>query len=325
MGTIGSVSLPEADAARLDDAAARVTQVLRELERRFSAFQPDSELSRLNAQADRAPVRVSPELRALLGLAAEAAARSGGAFDVTVGPLMALWGFRQEPKPDRAPDGRQIRAALETVGWRHVVLSNDTVRFDRPGLRLDLGAAAKGYAVDRCCETLSAAGYSNALVNLGGNLRALGAAAPGRPWCLAVRHPMEPGRSIGTLELAGGQAVATSGDYERFVVIQGKRYAHIMDPRTGIPVRGMAGVTVVATTAAEADILSTTLFVLGLPAGARLLEDRPGCAALIVPDRQPLEIWAGAALAFQPNPAVRDRVRALDGSGRSRFPATGRK
>ena len=125
-----------------------------------------------------------------------------------------------------------------------------------------------------------------------------------------MRHPFQPDRSLGVLHLAHGQAVATSGHYERFVTLDGRRYAHIVDPRTGFPVEGMAGITVLASTAVEADALSTTLFVLGMQEGLTVLQKKPGCAALFVPDQQPLQIRITPGLAdwFTPDPNVAAQV-----------------
>ena len=149
---------------------------------------------------------------------------------------------------------------------------------------LDLGAIAKGYAVDVAWASLKAAGHANLLIDLGGNLRAIGEAAPGRGgWRTGVRNPFDHGL-IGRFLMRDGEAVATSGNYERFVEINGIRYAHIMDPRTGSPVTGMAGTTVLAPDAMTADALSTTLFILGPAKGAALLRNHPGCEALWIPD-----------------------------------------
>lgn len=300
MGTVGSLSLPAAENARLDEACALLTGQLNELEARFSAFLPDSELSSLNRQPAAIPLPVSAEMQAILNMAEMAFHNSGGAFDVTVGPLMALWGFRGNTLPEHAPADEDIAAVLDTVGWQHVVLSNDTVQLLRPGLQLDLGALAKGYAVDCVCETLAEAGFTNALVNLGGNMRALGHAAAGRPWRIAVRHPMEPDSSLGTLTLTDKQAVATSGGYERFVILDGQHFAHIMDARTGRPAQAMAGVTAVAASAMLADVLSTALFILGTEDGRALLDNHPDCSALLVPAGQPLRILTSPTLPFQP-------------------------
>lgn len=314
MGTLGSVSLPANEVGRLGEAIAIVTNVLRNLEERCSVYRPESELSRLNARAGNAPLPVSRELREILALAKAYGDLSGGAFDVTIGPIMKLWGFNQNRPLVNPLTPDQVRPFLDKIGYRHIVLSNDTAFLDQAGVQVDLGGIAKGYAVDRCCAELLSRGLSNALVNLGGNMRALGAPAKDRAWEIAVRNPFQPDQSLGTLHLSNGQAVATSGNYERFVTLNGRRYAHIMDPRTGFPVSGMAGVTVLAHTAADADALSTTLFVQGTREGLATLKKKTGCAALFVPDQQPLEIRIAPGLAdwFSPDPSLADRVVRID-------------
>jgi len=152
-------------------------------------------------------------------------------------------------------------------------------------MSLDLGAIAKGYAVDVAYDALKAAGHTNLLIDLGGDLRAMGEAAPGRGgWRTGIRNPFRHGENIAQFLLADGEGVATSGNYERFVEIEGIRYAHIMDARTAMPVTGMASVTVIAPTSMLADGLSTTLFVLGVERGAEFLKDYPGSEAVWIPD-----------------------------------------
>jgi thiamine biosynthesis lipoprotein len=312
MGTFASVTLAGADAARLAEAETLTAGALQRVEEACSLFKPESDLARLNAAAGAETVALSSETETVLRAAQRHGEWSAGAFDITVGPLMRLWGFRGGGPPAE-PDPTRLAAVLADVGWRHVALSNGTARLLRPGTRADLGGIAKGYGVDRACEALLSAGFSNALVNLGGNIRVLGAPDPGRPWRVAVRHPFNPDKTVGALALEPGQAVATSGHYEQFVVIQGRRAAHIMDPRTGRPVEGMASVTVLARTAMDADALSTAAFVLGLEAIPGLLERAGGLGALAVPDRQPLELWItpGLASRFTPNPDLKVCMKTL--------------
>ena len=204
--------------------------------------------------------------------------------------LVALWGFNGAEVPARAPSADAIEAALAVAGHGGLILADGTARLARAGMRVDLGAIAKGYAVDVCFEALQDAGIRNFMVNIGGNLRVSGQARHTRPWKIGVRHPFEAGEVLGSLRLDPGMALATSGNYERFVTIEGERYAHIIDPRTGRPVTGMAGVTALASTATEADAMSTALFVAGPEAGRVLAAQRPALHALFVRDRQPFSI-----------------------------------
>ena len=178
------------------------------------------------------------------------------------------------------------------MGYRHVRLGpGATAYLEKAGLQLDLGGIAKGYAVDVAYDRLVGKGVDNAMVNLGGNIRCRGLARRGTPWRVGVRDPFDRETIVGVLRLTDGLAVATSGNYERFVTIAGERYAHILDPRTGYPVKGMAGVTVVAGSALEADAMSTSLFVLGMEEGLQVLGELESCEALFVPDEQPLSIY----------------------------------
>lgn len=307
MGTMGSVMLPADDAGRLVEAGALVEAVMRRLESDLSVFNPDSSVSRLNAAAGGEPVEVSTEAAAVLARALEYGEASGGAFDITVGPLMVVWGFRGKRAPESVPASEVIEDARARVGYRHVRVSGGEARIDRPGVAIDLGGIAKGFAVDRAWETLREHGFGAFMVNLGGNMRCSGEPRAGSPWRVGVRDPFVEGSVLGVLVLRDGQAVATSGSYERFVTIGDRRYSHVMDPRTGYPVEGVAGVTIRASTAMDADALSTAVFV----DGARGLEAiggylAGGVDAVVVPDSQPASVVVSPGLSadFVPSPGV---------------------
>ena len=302
MGTYASVMVPAEEKGILPRDAALAKRTLDEAEASMSLYRPDSELNRLNRSAGLGPQRVSEHLYQVLAQAGFFSAASGGAFDVTVTPLLRLWGFSGGRVPDALPSDDELERAADLTGFRHLVLSDGTVSLERRGMQIDLGGIAKGFGVDLCAAALKAQGSSNVLVNLGGNMLALGCASGNRPWTIGVRNPFARNGMLGAVALESGRAVASSGNYERFVVIGGRRYAHIMDPRTRRPVEGMAGVTVLAPTATTADALSTTLFVLGPEQSARLLAQMPGCEALFVPDRQPvtIRVTPGFAKTFTP-------------------------
>ncbi len=314
MGTIGTLLVTPEQAGNIEAMTALTTNRIRELEQIFSIFNPHSELSRLNAQAGSEFAPLTPELRGLLEKACAYGADSAGAFDVTIAPLMELWGFRSKTTPVAEPTPEALQNCLNQTGYQHILFTENGVLIEHTGLKIDLGGLAKGYAVDECYEKLQATGLKHALINLGGNMRALGAGPGGRSWQVAVRHPFQRNRVLGVLTLAPGRALATSGNYERFINLNGKHYAHILDPRTGRPVQGMAAVTVAAPNAMEADALSTTLFVLGCEAGAAFLRQKPDCAALFVPDRQPLEIMITPTLAkiWTPTPEQKQRITILE-------------
>jgi len=181
------------------------------------------------------------------------------------------------------------------------------------GMAVDLGGIAKGYAVDRAFDYCRSAGIKDFLIDLSGNMRVSGRPQWGEDWQIGVRDPFDRSRLIGKVALPSGMALATSGSYERFVEIGGQRYSHIIDPRTGYPVTGTAGVTILCGDATTADGLSTSFFVVGLKGTARLLQRTPGAEVLILPDKYPLEIWLtpGFAKTFVPIPELSKAVRLL--------------
>ena len=285
MGTVAAVQCVDANTApHARDTAQAVFDRLNAL---LSTWRQDSELSGVNRAAGTgAPVPVSPQTMHIVQQALAFCEKSGGAFNPLVGPIMRAWGFNGAAPRTSPPDEAALRDAVALADWRHLqIAAGGTIRLQKPGMMLDLGAIAKGYAADAAWDALKAAGHTNILVDLGGNLRALGEAAPGRGgWRTGIRNPFRPGANIAQFLLADGEGVATSGNYERFVEIAGVRYAHILDPRTAMPVTGMAGVTVIAPSAMLADALSTTLFVLGIERGTDFLKAYPACDAIWIPD-----------------------------------------
>lgn len=276
MGTLWTV---EAEGPKPASAVEAAFAEVKRLDAALSTYKPDSELSRLNREGSRGWVGVSPETAALVARALTLARETQGAFDPTVGPLVALWGFKHLDY--RVPEAAAIAEALRRVDHRGVTvdLANSAIRFDRAGMALELGATAKGYAVDRALAALRESGMAAGRVDGGGNQAVFGPS--GRVWRFGVKHPREPGAVLGTLTLTGG-GVATAGDAERGFWVGGVRHGHILNPRTGRPATGMLSVTVVAATAEEADALDTPLYVLGVEAGLKLLARHPGAEALFV-------------------------------------------
>lgn len=273
MGTLLRVSAaaPDSAAARRALRAAR-TRVER-VDSLMSTYRPDSDLSRINDAAGSGRwVSVAAPTARVLEAALGWARVSDGAFDPTAGPLADAWGFH-EGEPSMPPPGRADSAA-RLVGWRQVAYDSarSRVRLPRAGMRLDFGAVAKGWALDRAVAAMREAGAVGGTVDLGGNVSAFGR-PPRRHdrWRLGIRHPRREGRLAGVLALDSG-SVATSGDSEQFFVEDGVRYSHLMDPRTGRPARGVVQVTVIADRGVHADALATALFVLGPEEGRELLE-----------------------------------------------------
>ena len=323
MSTIAELSLPASQSTNASTAQQIVAAAFSRVERDLSVFRPASEIARINQSAGSNRVTdIARDTAEVLACALRVARESGGAFDPTVSPLMKLWGFRGGATGG-PPAEAAIRATRDRVGWRHVRLAVDpatdppraSISLDRPGMQLDLGGIAKGFAVDRASDALRRAGVGNFLVNLAGNMRGLGGPHAGRQgWRIGIRDPARSDAWIGTVTLADGEGIATSGSYERFVVLDGRRYAHIIDPRSGHPVAGILSVTVLAPSAMEADALSTALFVLGPDAGRGLLIAHPGCQAVYLLDTQPPRLLATAGLRTRlvPAPAWRQALQWLD-------------
>ena len=243
-----------------DPAEARraMDAVLREFDRlhaAYHAWQP-SELTRLNeALARGESMEVSEELASLLRDAQAMAATGDELFDPALGRLIALWGFHKDEFAPVVPDPAELQAVIDAAPrMADLVIDGRTVSSRNPMVQIDLGGYAKGYALDRAAAILREMGIANALVNIGGNVIALGAKGE-QPWRIGIQHPREP-RPLATLPLYDGEAVGTSGDYQRYFELDGERYAHLLDPRTGQPARGTQSLTVLITARAGAGTLS---------------------------------------------------------------------
>lgn len=239
----------------LDDACAEI----RRLESLFSVTSDESELYALNRDGTAA---LSEDTAALLRLASQAAERTDGDFDPTVGPLVRLWGFLSD-EPHVATQA-EIDALLPLVGAEHLRLTDSTATL-ADGCAVDLGGIAKGYTAQKCLSLLKAGGASAAIVSLGGNVQTLGSKPDGENWVIGIADPAQPSEAIATLTFSGAKALVTSGSYQRCFTQDGRQYHHILDPATGRPAEsGLTSVTVLAEDGALADALSTALFVKGL-------------------------------------------------------------
>ncbi|MBO5725326.1 MAG: FAD:protein FMN transferase [Lentisphaeria bacterium] len=262
MGTAGKITLynvEESDVVRVMDG---VQEIFYHVEKLCSIFNPESALYRINASAEKKAIPCPEELFTLLEECSYFHKISSGAFDVSIRPLMLLWGFYR--KRNTLPDEKALRETLDVTGFDKVVLDrkNHTVSFRKKGVSLDLGGIAKGYALDLGAAFLRKEGVKKFVLDLGGNLFCFNENTADEPFRIGIRSPENPHRIVKTIFLRNG-AIATSGDYERYVWIGGKRYTHIMDPRTGKPVSGIHGVTVLTPRGLDSDVYSTMIFVLG--------------------------------------------------------------
>lgn len=266
-----------------DTAEAAFNAVFEEFDRvndLMSAHRDDSELARINKSSGVKPLRVQSDLVDILDISLDYARKTGGEFDVTIGPVLRLWGFYRNK--GHLPSEKELREAVSLVGWTDLSVDkkNSTVFLSRKGMALDLGAIAKGYAVERAEKRLRQMGIKNAMINAGGNLYAIGD-KDGSGWNIGIRSP-EKEDIYATLHVKD-IAVATSGCYERFFDLGGKRFCHIIDAHTGMPIdNGILSVTIVAPSATDADAMSTSVMLLGPEAGFHLLENSAGIEGLIL-------------------------------------------
>ncbi|MFB9240633.1 FAD:protein FMN transferase [Massilia antarctica] len=257
-------------------ALARVAiDEVRRIERTYSRYRADSIVARINAAAGRAAVACDDETNALLDYAGVLHASSGGLFDITSGVLRRAWDFRRPVLPAQAA----LDALLPLVGWRHVERAHGAIRLAQAGMEIDFGGFGKEYAADRAAALLAANGVRYGYVNLGGDLRIIGPQPSGAPWSIGVQDPRDTERLAGAIPVASG-ALATSGDYERFIDIDGRRYCHVLDPRSGMPVSHWRSVSVLGPLAIAAGSCSTIAMLMQDDALAFL--DNSGMAYLAI-------------------------------------------
>jgi thiamine biosynthesis lipoprotein len=263
MGGAFSLVLYGADRPTADAAAAAAFSELSRLERMLSNYRPESEWSRVNRQASGQAVEVSPEMFDLLSACFEYSRKSEGAFDITVGPLMKAWEYREGK--GRLPEEAAIRGAMDSVGYRKLLLdpANRTIRFARAGVEIDPGGIGKGYAVDRIIEVLKRSGIERALVSAAGSsIYALGAPPGEEGWRVGIRSPGKAEGDAGPILLRDA-SISTSGNSEKYFRAGGKRYGHIFDPRTGHPTRGVLLVSVAAPRTIDSEAWTKAFFVNG--------------------------------------------------------------
>jgi thiamine biosynthesis lipoprotein len=278
MGTRCAVELWADDRARGEAAIEQVFAELRRIDAAMSTYKPDSELSRLNAHAADAPYAVSQELYDLIATSLEYSRVTDGAFDVTYASVGYLYDYRNHVHPDDAT----IAAKLPGVNYRHVRLFPErrAIAFERPGMKIDLGGIAKGYAVDRGIEVLKKAGFDRAMVNAGGDTRIMGDRF-GRPWIATIKLPDGIGGQPPRIPIQDA-AVSTSGDYERYFDEGGVRYHHILDPKTGKSPHFLRSVTIIGPTALRTDALTKGVFVKGPVEGIRMIDRLDDVDAFVV-------------------------------------------
>lgn len=266
-----NVVFPSQDSA--EKAIDAALSEIEKLERLSNFFSPESEISLLNKNAGISEVKVSPEIVDILDKALFTSGNTKGAFDVTIGPLITLYDFYKKIKPDE----RAIKKNLPLVNYRDLIINRDnsTVFLRKKGMLIDLGGIAKGYAADRAVEVLKKHGINAGLVSVAGDIKTFGRKPDGKPWKVGIRNPRPRGSDddiMVTIELTD-MAISTSGDYERSFISDGKRYHHLLDPKTGYPAGGCQSVSVITEEGAFTDSFSTGVFILGPEKGIKVLEE----------------------------------------------------
>jgi thiamine biosynthesis lipoprotein len=262
-----------------------VEERLESVNQRMSTYVDDSELMRWNRAPAEAPVKVSPELYEVMQAAVDVGQRSGGAYDITIGPVINAWGFGPEGFETDGVDHGQIEALLQRVGLEKLIFdpAASVVTRLRDDLEVDLSSIAKGYAVDRVLEALEEKGFTRIWVEVGGEVRAAGTNAEGRSWRVGIERPDQAPGTVERLISLDNQAMATSGDYRNYYEIEGVRYSHIIDPRDGWPIRHrLASVSVVHPRCMVADAFATALLVLGPEEGFALAREEGLAAYFLV-------------------------------------------
>jgi thiamine biosynthesis lipoprotein len=292
MGTLFEITAYVSDKYKAEKTFNEVFKELNRLDFLMSNYKEDSELSKINKNARTEPTDCDKELAYVIEQSLQYSNITGGAFDITIGPLMKKWGFFK--KQGQIPDKGEIESTLQSVSYKNITIEEiveksllknpvtvKTVFFKNAGTEIDLGGIGKGYAVDKATKVLKQNGINSALINFAGNIYTYGTPPGKNSWVIGLQHPRKSEGLLGTFEIKN-KAVSTSGDYEKFFTINGERYSHIIDPRTGNPVKGIVSVTIVTDSATRADALSTGVFVLGLEKGMDLIEKLSDVEGIII-------------------------------------------
>ncbi|MGB5317129.1 MAG: FAD:protein FMN transferase [Robiginitalea sp.] len=263
----------------IDQAVAEISRI----EKLISSWDPASETSEVNRQAGIQPIKVSAELFELISRCIELSKLTDGAFDISYASMDRLWKFDGSMK--ELPSAQEIKASVARVGYQKILVDevSQTIFLRENGMKIGFGAIGKGYAADMAKDLLLREGVVAGIINAAGDMSSWGTQPGGKPWQVAITNPMDKTKSFGLLPMGEG-AVVTSGDYEKFVRFNGKRYSHIMDPRTGYPATGIISATVFAPKAELADALSTALFVMGIETGLDRINQLEGIECIIVDD-----------------------------------------
>ena len=278
MGTTIRVEIWHPEKELRQQGISAVFDVMDQVNLLMSPYIEESQLSRINKSAYEKPIKVSHDLFSVIQKSLEVSELTQGAFDITYASVGHLYNYREKVKPTE----NEINQARELINYKNVILDNkkQTVSFMKQGIKIDLGGIAKGYAVDKAIEKLAGLGIEHALVSAGGDTRILGDRL-GRPWLVGIRDPNNKEEAVAMLPLQN-EALSTSGDYERFFIKDGVKYHHIINPVTGSSASELRSVSILGVDATTTDALSTSIFILGIEKGLRLLDDLEGVEGVLI-------------------------------------------
>lgn len=306
MGTVVNITIIDRNLDRAEKACELAFQEMQRIEKLFSTQDKSSEISKLNQGGDSEFLKTEPEIIFLLKESLRISSLTQGAFDISIKPLVDLW--KEKLEKDEAPTQEEIFRILPLVDYRNIEVDSqkNLVRFKRKGVKLDLGAIAKGYAVDQAIKILKKNGIKNCLVVAGGDLFALGKGKNRLDWLIGLKHPRKSGL---ILEFrCANKGVATSGDYERFKILNKKRYHHLLDPQTGLPGNKAISATIIAPNAMLADALATAVFILGEKDGLSLIKKMKDVEGIVIVEKE-----KGLEIFMSQEPEKLNAVKILQG------------
>ena len=278
MGTLVEITVSHSDADVVQTVTTQAFDEMQRIEQLMSTYIPDSEISRINRAAGKEAIPVSREVEEVIREGIYWSEQSSGAFDITVEPLVHLWDFNGEKEV--IPSENTLRKTASLVNYKDIEVKDHTVRLKRRGMAINVGGLAKGYAVDRAISILRGK-VKNGIVNAGGDLFAFGQKAKQTSWNIGLQHPRKPQELLASFAV-NNQAIATSGDYQRYFIKDGLRYHHIFDPQTGQPARLMISATIITTEVMDADALATAVFVMGPEKGIEWIDSIENAEAMVV-------------------------------------------
>jgi len=284
MGSAFEITVVDSDSIRAQEHIQAAIDEIKRIEKLISSWDPQSQTSEINRNAGIKPVKVDKELYDLIKRSIAISRLTDGAFDITYASIDKIWHFDGSMKEMPSPEA--IKKSIEKVGYENIVLNDadTTVFLKKKGMKIGFGGIGKGYAADKAKQLLISRGVPSGIINASGDMNTWGRAPDGQPWTVAIVNPLNKKKAFALVPVSD-QAVATSGDYEKYVVFDGVRYAHIINPKTGYPATGVISVSIFAPSAELADALATAVFVMGTDVGIDRVNQLPGIECIIVDDK----------------------------------------